>query len=101
MPGEQCEGLCYGSESCDAEPTYCRFLQRYKRQLDELDFAEIVGRAERLAKKIQDIEGFTEEPEIIFLFHETPTNPCSERWPIQKWFQEHGTEISEWRKQEG
>lgn len=101
MPGEQCEGLCYGPEGCDAKPNYCRFLQRYKQQLDELDFAEIVGRAERLAKKIQNKEGFTEEPKIIFLFHETPTNPCSERWAVQKWFQEHGIEVSEWRQCEG
>ena len=97
-PGAECEGLCYGPESCDAKPNYCRFLQTYKRQLDELDFAEIVDRAERLAKKIQNKEGFSEEPIIIFLFHETPANPCSERWPVQKWFQEHGIEISEWRQ---
>ena len=99
VPGAQCEGLCHGSEGCDAKPNYCRFLQAYKRQLDGLDFAEIVDRAERLAKKIQNKEGFLEEPIIILLFHETPTNPCSERWPVQKWFHDNGVEISEWTKE--
>ena len=60
--------------------------------------AEIVARAERLALKIKNKEGFEEEPEIVFLFHEAPDNPCSERWVVQQWFRANGYEISEWRK---
>lgn len=100
-PDETCDGLCHGPEGCDQEPSYCRFLQRYRRQLDKLDCAEIVARAERLARKIQDKEGFTEEPVIVFIFHEAPNNPCSERWVVQQWFHANGYTISEWRQCEG
>lgn len=97
-PDASCEGLCYGPEGCDAKPTYCRFLQRYYQQLCNLNFAEIVGRAERLAHKIQEKEGFCEEPIIILLVHEAPDNPCSERRIIKQWFHNNGYEISEWKK---
>ena len=96
VPGEECTGLCFGSEYCDPpNPDKCDFLRIYKQQLDRLDFNEIWNRFERLSNEIQKLEGFLEEPVCILLFHEAYWNPCSERWMVIKWFQEHGYDIKE------
>lgn len=104
MPGAACEGLCHGPEYCglrpdDVEafsPTKCSFLRRYLVQLNMLDFDEMMNRFEKLGKTIQNKEGFLEEPIAILLVHEAPDNPCSERWPLIKWFADHGYELEEW-----
>lgn len=104
VPGQQCDGLCHGPEYCglrpnDVEafsPTKCSFLRRYLVQLNMLNFDEIMARFEKLGKTIQNKEGFLEEPIAILLVHEAPDNPCSERWPLIKWFADHGYELEEW-----
>ena len=53
---------------------------------------DIIKRFEELAQKVQQELGFKEEPEIILLVYEAPTNPCSERRVIQEWFKENGYE---------
>lgn len=99
VPGQACEGLCRGPETCMAySPQVCAFLKTYYRQLEELDFQEILDRFERLAKQIQDVENFPEEPVIVLIFHEKYDNPCSERWPVQRWFKNHGYEITEFNQ---
>ena len=42
------------------------------------------------AETMQKFLEFEEEPEIILIVHEAPTNPCSERNTIQRYFREHG-----------
>ena len=96
VPGETCEGLCAGPDWCDPpDPAKCDFLQAYKAQLDMLNFDEIWKRFERLANEIKELEGFTEEPICVLLFHEAYWNPCSERWKVIEWFKEHGYDIQE------
>ena len=97
-PGPMCEGLCRGSEDCDTHnPNECLFLKTYRYQLDKLDYEDILKRCKRIADKIKNLEKFEEEPIIIFLVHEAPQNPCSERRVIQEWFASHGMEIEEWK----
>ena len=99
MPGEACEGLCYGPEHCDSkDPTVCPFLRRYHIQLNHLDFNDIIARFECIATKVQAESKFAEEPEVVLIVHEAPSNPCSERWPLISWFAEHGYELKEWNK---
>ena len=99
VPGPICNNLCRGREVCkDAGPDKCEFLAKYLLQLRSLDCKEIIGRAEALAYRIQALEGFKEEPVIVFLFHETPKNPCSERWKFIEWLRENGIEVEEWNK---
>lgn len=99
VPGPICNNLCHGREVCkDAGPDKCEFLAKYLLQLRNLDCKEIMGRAESLAYRIQAFEGFKEEPVIVFLFHETPKNPCSERWKFIEWLRENGVEVEEWNK---
>lgn len=77
------------------DPSSCAFLKDYKAHLDTLDFNYVISELGRIANKIQELENFTEEPIIILIVYETPTNPCSERGPLQKWFQEHGWDVQE------
>ena len=96
MPDESCEGLCKGSSICNAYgPKTCSFLTTYRKQLDKLDFENILQRFESLGKKIQELEGFKEEPVFVLIFHEKYDNPCSERWPVQDWFKSHNYDIKE------
>ena len=100
VPCANCEGLCYGPNACTAAPQFCGFLREYRRQLDRLDMDDILARMEVLAKRVQQINGYIGEPHICLLFHEAPNNPCSERIPVQHWFQDNGIPICEWKKPE-
>ena len=96
VPGPQCNGLCRGPETCtSAGPHACPFLKAYREQLDALDFNEILQRFSTLGNKIQEVEGFVEEPILVLIVHEAYDNPCSERWVIQNWFKDHNYPIEE------
>lgn len=98
-PGPSCEGLCRGPETCSTRsPQNCDFLKAYRNQLDLLDYKDIIARCERIGNFIQKRENFPEAPIIIFLVHEAPQNPCSERRVIQEWFAANGKEVVEWNK---
>lgn len=95
-PGPLCEGLCRGPECCETgSPQHCQFLRQYRKQLDSLDFKDIIKRIYDLGKKVQDVEKFENEPVIVFIVHEATSNPCSERRVIQEWFADHGYPIRE------
>lgn len=99
VPGPLCENLCRGPEVCKTkDSSQCEFLQMYHVQLKKLDFANIIWRMRILANEIQQVEGFTEEPIIVLIFHEKYDNPCSERVIVQKWFEENGMKIEEFNK---
>ncbi len=83
------------------DPENCWFLKSYLAGLRRWNFSEILQYLLRTAEYLQRLEGFTEEPEIMLLVHEAPDNPCSERVPLQKYFQEHGIDVCEWENKEG
>lgn len=94
-PGRECDGLCEGK--CDPKhPQDCAFLKAYKAQLDKISLTSIREHLEKLAAQIALDEGF-EDVDFAFLVYETPSNPCSERVPIQQWFKEHNIECEEWQ----
>ena len=95
-PGKECNGLCNGKciPKC---PDSCKFLKTYRKQLDKLDYKEIMRKLENLAAKISASEGF-QEIDFAFLVYEKYDNPCSERTIIQQWFKDNGMEIEEWKK---
>ena len=99
VPGPQCAGLCQGPEYCSPnEYNSCAFLRRYRRQLNELDFAAIMQKFEKLGKAIQNKEQFFEEPIAVLIVHEAPNNPCSERWTLIDWFAANGYKLKEWNR---
>ena len=88
VPGNDCAGLCYGPQGCGGVPSSCAFLQTYYDQLCKLNVEEITNRLEELGRSIKFNMNFQEEPKFILLVHEAPTNPCSERGPLQRWLKE-------------
>lgn len=84
------EGYC---GNCDHDNSKCHFMQHYREQLDALDFIDMMRRFESIAQRVVT-NG--EEPEIVLLVHEAPTNPCSERWALFDWFRKHGIEVDEY-----
>ena len=99
VPDERCRDLCRGAENCSTkDPNSCQFLQKYYEQLCELDFNSIMQRFKNLANAYEERNFLEEEIEFVLIFHETPKNPCSERWMVQKWFKENGIDIKEFEK---
>lgn len=95
-PGEACEGLCNG-KCANKQPEFCAFLKTYRKQLDMLDFNEIVSKIKAIALKIQQEEHFN-GVDVAILVYETPRNKCSERIVIQQWFKDNGIEVAEWER---
>lgn len=95
-PGETCKDLCKGKDNCNIKkPGECLFLQNYRRQLEKLDFKNLINKCNILANNIKRIERFFQDPIIVFMVYETYTNKCSERDTILSVFNEHGLKISE------
>jgi hypothetical protein len=87
-----CGDACFPTSR---DPSKCDFLRRLRDQYDRLDFQNIMNRCERLGSYIQSIEGWAELPILVFIFYETPINPCSERKVLQNWFKDNGYNLEE------
>lgn len=98
-PGAACEGLCHGPSMCKSKEN-CEFLKTYYNQLKSLEFSPILQRFKVLGEKVKAASDFEEEPVYVLIVYETPTNPCSERIPLQKWFKENGYELKEFNKED-
>lgn len=93
-PGLIASELCRGD--CDPkDPASCDFLKAYSYQLSLLDFNDIMVRTEKLCESVRPVVGYEGEPIAVFIVHEAPDNPCSERAAIQKYFRSHGVECEE------
>ena len=80
-------------------PETCSFIKDYFEGLHtKVSFPELLEIMTKTAEYIQQLEGFTEEPEIILIVHEAPSCLCSEREPLRKYFKEHGYELPEYEK---
>lgn len=87
IPGPSCDDKCHGREGCPTgDPGTCEFLRCYREQLNKIDINQL----------IEELEGITEGKDICLIFHEDPSNPCSERWAVQQWFRDNRKEIKEW-----
>lgn len=87
IPGPTCDNKCRGRDNCSTgDPGTCEFLKCYREQLNELDINQV----------IKELEEISEGGDICLLFHEDPSNPCSERWVVKQWFKDNGKEIKEW-----
>lgn len=96
MPGDDLNGLCRGPETCNTKnSSTCDFLYFYRKQLDKLDYNEIMQRFERIGNFLKEELNFKEEPILVLIVHEAYTNPCSERWVIHDWFKSHNYPIKE------
>ena len=92
QPGPTCSHLCRGREACSTgDPSSCEFLKAYKAQLDAIDWDKFIHRFNVLSTKLS----LPANPTFVLMVHEARNNPCSERWPLIQWFNEHGYELEE------
>jgi hypothetical protein len=96
-PGIECSGMCNGPADCHQDTKNCAFLNIYANQLDKLDFKYIIYKLFDLHENLAR-DGEIEDCDFAFIVYEKYDNPCSERWPIQKWFKKNGAKIEEWHK---
>lgn len=99
VPDSTCHNLCQGREKCYTHPEICAFLKAYKEQLSKLDFVDVTN---KIAQGVRNIVTKNpmyngEEPEVILLVYETPSNLCSEREPLKNWFLSHGCLLEEFK----
>lgn len=98
-PDSTCRDLCRGLETCETkDPTSCPFLQRYREQLETIDFDSFMKNMEQLSALFKAQLNLDRDVDFVLVVHEAPDNPCSERAPIQDWFKAHGQELPEWSR---
>ena len=94
--GLRCEGLCRGRDSCeDGNPNKCAFLQQYMRQLENMDLDQFLQRAAASLSRLKQQLNLDREPLLVLIVYEIPSNPCSERQALLKYFNSHGIECEE------
>ena len=91
-PGPTCDNLCRG-KPCEFSPENCLFLQRYREQLESLDFDKVMNYFERLCNRYKELNG--EDAIIVLMVHEAPDNECSERRVLLEWLNNHGVQAKE------
>lgn len=99
VPDKHCHGLCSGPDNCidGKDPNTCRFLRAYTDQLQSVNFDHLMNAIKMVCNAATIyIQGVTDlQPIPVIMVHEKPDNPCSERWPIMKWFKANGVDIQE------
>ena len=83
------------TQCSDKNTSMCLFMKSYMLQLRSLDFNSVL---DQLYLYAEFYLSHFDEVDIVLLVHETPSNPCSERGPLIKWFSENGIELSEFKK---
>ena len=93
---KNCDGLCFGKDNCETKnPNECLFLKTYKQQLEKMNINNFIRRAENSLQKIKQQVGFKEEPLLVLMVHEAPSNECSERKVLLEYFNSKGIECNE------
>ena len=94
--------ICHGPKDCEHRildlPWDCPFIEEYIKFLATLDPQNIEERFLSVGQRYLNFIGKDIPLTYILLVHEAPTNPCSERGPLQKWLKEHDMGGEEWNK---
>lgn len=94
-PGKECENLCRG-QCAPRHPQTCSFLKTYYEQLTNINFDNFMQKISLLHEKFY--KGEMLNVDFALIVFEAPNNPCSERWPLQRWLSNNGVMIEEWHK---
>ena len=95
-PDKSCDYQCVECQKT-GDPNTCDFIQKYKAQLQNINFENFMFSLEHYMDIIQkDYLKTTEQLTPIFIVHEAIGNACSERGSIQQWFNSNGVKCCEW-----
>jgi hypothetical protein len=73
----------------------CQFLNDYYNKISKINFDRFMKYLNDIAISVQNQLGFSHEPLIVLIVHETPKNPCSERIILQKYFSDNNNYLPE------
>ena len=95
--GEECKGLCGGRNCLNKNSDYCNFIQIYQKQLEKINFKELYSDMERLATAFKEKQQLKEdeEPILVLIVYEAPSNKCSERQSLINYFNSKGISCEE------
>lgn len=85
---------CPGKDACGYTPDNCHFIEDYYRYLKTLDFKSVqraIIDATTHFRFMMKLEDMTP----VLIVYESPSNPCSERGPLIRWFKENGVDLVE------
>ena len=81
---------------CDAkDPDNCPLVKDYEFNLQFVDFEQMMKGITAFADRYKQINNIEEEIIMVLMVHEAPDNPCSERYSLIKYFNQHGVECKE------
>lgn len=95
---EQGKKSNHGPEICpckNKDCNTCSFLTNYKKNLENINFDNMIVDMQKLANNYKEKEKIKEEIILVLIVYETPNNPCSERKSLQEYFINHGWECKE------
>lgn len=98
FPKEKYNGNNMCGEACLMEPkdpSRCGFMTELAQYYDSLDFQYIISNLQRLGDRVKENDGFQEEPIIVLIVYEIPSNKCSEREVLHRWFKKNGYNLTE------
>ena len=79
----------------------CPFMDTYFNHLwNEVDIDKLVEKLEKFCANFKKTYPDLDDPEIVLLVHEAPSNPCGERPVLKRWFAEFGYDLEEWNPYE-
>ena len=79
----------------------CKFMDTYFKHLwDNVDFDKLIEKLTGIINNFKKETHCDEDPEIVLLVHEPPSNPCAERPVLKRWFAEYGYDLKEWNPYE-
>ena len=85
-----------GSCPCDAkDPTNCPLAADYEFNLSLVNFDEMIKGISAFAENYKKDKKIKEEIIMVLIVYEAPNNPCSERYTLIKYFNEHGIDCRE------
>lgn len=83
---------CKGKDVCQYDYTSCGYMKRYSEQLNSINIDWFMSNLVTAMNKL-----YQDKDDVVpvFIVHEAPTNNCSERIPIQNYFNSHGVMCTE------
>ena len=90
--------IVQGGGTCPCEDKNldtCPLVKDYEFALEMIDFDNMLKGMQDFCTMYCQKEKITEEPIAVLMVYEAPNNPCSERWSLIKYFNEHGIECKE------
>ena len=79
----------------------CPYLNAYRRMLGMIEWSNLMeffkSSITYVASHNKDLDNI-DKYNVCLIVYETPTNPCSERRELIKWFKEQGVDLIEWDK---